>query len=247
MKIEWNKVTWYSKALALALFIVLSFGGLWIGVQYGELRQRVDDGFMELQNSRSVAASAVPSVNSYYEEVSTWQTNQDTDRNTGGWSIAYPIDFETNGNYSVTPVDDWRVGMPGGPGYKMFTLTIPKVFEPQTNFSDATLSVGMSGNAKAVAECLVPEMTDGRSVTSTLLIDNIPFTVFHFADAGAGNYYETTSYRFLRGGGQQCWVVEYTIHSSQIMNYPAEYQLKPFDASKLTNVLDRIVGTFKFN
>jgi hypothetical protein len=37
MKIEWNKVTWYSKLLALALFIALPFIGFYYGVQYGKM------------------------------------------------------------------------------------------------------------------------------------------------------------------------------------------------------------------
>lgn len=34
MKIEWNKVTWYSKLLALALLVLLPFIGFYFGVQY---------------------------------------------------------------------------------------------------------------------------------------------------------------------------------------------------------------------
>ena len=44
----------------------------------------------------------------------------------------------------------------------------------------------------------------------------------------------------------QCWAVEYTIHSGNIENYPTEYGLKPFDEAPLRDVLDRIVGTFRF-
>ncbi len=36
MKIEWNKVTWYSKLLALALFVALPFIGFYYGVQYNK-------------------------------------------------------------------------------------------------------------------------------------------------------------------------------------------------------------------
>jgi hypothetical protein len=37
MKIEWNKVTWYSKLLALALFVALPFIGFYYGMQYGKI------------------------------------------------------------------------------------------------------------------------------------------------------------------------------------------------------------------
>jgi hypothetical protein len=235
MPIAWNKVTWYSKILALVLFVILPFAGFYFGIQYGAARQYVADYSVNLKQVSS------QNGNPYYEDIAAWQT----DPNHSGWSIAYPIDFDTNDNYSNTPSDDWRMGMPGGPGLQFFTLTIPRVFEPQTNFADAKLTVGMSGNAAAVAECLIAEPTEpNQPASGTTTINGTVFTVFHFADAGAGNYYETTSYRTRHVGA--CWAVEYTIHSSQIGNYPPEYQLKPFDETALHDVLDRIVGTFKF-
>lgn len=240
MKIIWNQVTWYSKTLALAMLVVLPFAGFYFGVKYGELKQNVDDTFVALQNVSSSAPTPA-STDAYYQTVAEWQTDQ----NNGGWSIAYPIDFETNDVYSVALVDGWRQGNPGGSGLQPFTLTIPRAFEPQTNFAGATLTVGMSGNNQAVAQCLVPEMTDSKTATSTIMINGVAFTVFHFADAGAGSLYETTSYRTQHAG--KCYAVEYTIHSSQIGNYPPEYQLKPLDETKLHDVLDRIIGTFRFN
>jgi hypothetical protein len=75
-------------------------------------------------------------------------------------------------------------------------------------------------------------------------INGITFTAFNFAGAGAGNYYETTSYRTLHAG--QCYAVEYTVHSGQIANYPASYDLQPFNESKINTVMQAVVGTFKF-
>lgn len=246
MKIEWNKVTWYSKIFALALFVALPFAGFWFGVRYGVSRQYMADILTNLKNaSSSVFLPASQSENAYYENVSEWQTDQ----NNSGWSIAYPIDFPLtladNNNYSVTPLDNWRWGNPGGPGFQPFALTIPKVFEPQTNFGDAKLTVGMSSDAAAVAQCLIQDPTGLLlAPTSSVAINGTGFTVFHSSDAGAGNFYETTSYRTLRVG--QCWAIEYTIHSSNIGVYPPEYGLKPFNEAKLHDALDRIAGTFKF-
>ena len=36
MKIEWNKVTWYSKLLAVLLFIATFYIGFWLGTQRAE-------------------------------------------------------------------------------------------------------------------------------------------------------------------------------------------------------------------
>jgi hypothetical protein len=234
MKIQWHTVTWYSKILALVLFVALPFIGFYFGIQYGTAKQSVTDAFANTKNTLSADADA------YYKNISEWQTDQ----NNAGWSIAYPIDFNINDVYVPVATDNWRQGTPGGSGLQLFTLTIPRAFEPQTNFSDATLSVGMSGQAGAIAQCLVPEQMPNQTATSSAMINGAVFTVFHLSDAGAGNYYETTSYRTIHQG--QCYAVEYTIHSGQIANYPAEYQLKPLDETKLHDLLDRIVGTFQF-
>lgn len=235
MKIEWNKVTWYSKILALALFVALPFAAFWLGIRYGEAKQFTTDVSLNMKVASSAAADA------YYQNISEWQTQYGS-----GWSIAHPLSFDASVSYSVTPMDNWRQGSPDGPGQQPFTLTIPRLFEPQTNFDEAVLSVGVSGDPAAVTHCLVQEPSGDRSSASTTTsINGAVFTVFRLDDAGAGNYYETTSYRTLRA--RQCWAVEYTIHSSQIANFPVEYQLKPFDETKLHDILDRIVGTFKFS
>jgi len=241
MKIEWNKVTWYSKLVALALFVALPFVGFWCGIKYGEVKQYSVDSLMFLKNSSSSPAIS-SGIDPYYKDIGEWQT----DGNNAGFSIAYPIDFDTTDNYVAAPTENWREGISGGSGIQFFTLVIPRAFEPQTNFADAKLTVGMSSDAAAVAQCLVPEPSGppNQLPTSTAIINGTAFTIFHTNDAGAGNFYETTSYRTRHAG--QCWAVEYTIHSSQIGNYPVEYQLKPFDEAALHDVLDRIVGTFKF-
>lgn len=230
-KIEWNKVTWYSKILALALFVALPFIGFYYGTRYGET--------VALVNNSGVPQGA--GGVDYYHNVATWQTTSDT---AGGFSIAYPLDFPIDDSAAVSP--DWRLNSPeSDKGFLFFTLAIPKIFEPQTNFADAKITVGSGKGGDAVRSCLLSDTSGGPvEATSSAMINGVPFTVFHSAGAGAGNYYETTSYRTVHAG--KCYAVEYTIHSAQIANYPAEYQLKPFDKMKLTDVLDRIVGTFKF-
>lgn len=239
MKIEWNKVTWYSKFIALVLFVALPFIGFYYGIKYGTLTAQVSQTpsvAISASTSSAVAAAA------YYNDPAEWQT--DANNTAGGFSISYPLDFDMQDNYSVAPSTDWRLNA-SAPGVKYFTLTVPRAFEPQTNFVDATLTVGASGNDVAVAQCLAPDTGGGpATATSSATINGINFAVFKFDGAGAGNYYETTSYRTLHAG--KCYAVEYTIHSGQIMNYPASYNLKPFDESQIDSVMQNIVGTFKF-
>ncbi len=208
MKVEWNKVTWYSKILALAIFVALPFVGFWYGTQYGET--------LALTNVSSLLPrwTAGPAGVSYYQRAANWPTDQCPD---AGFSVAHPF----------------------------VAVTIPATFEPQTNFADAKLTVGASGSNVAVAQCLKPDASGGSYTgVATTTIGGVPFSIFTSAGAGAGNFYETTSYRTLHAG--KCYAVEYTIHSAQIMNYPAQYNLRPFQKNTLTDVLDRMVGTFRF-
>ena len=238
--IEWRKVTWYSKLIAMVVFIVFPFIGFYYGIGYGEAIQQANQAS---QIGTTQSSTPTNAGTEYYSNTAEWQVGQGSN---GAFSIAYPIDFAVDQNYVATPSTDWRLGANATPGQLFFTLTVPSAFEPQTNFADAKLTVGSSKNSAAVVQCLVGDPTGGPpSATSTATINGVQFTVFKSADAGAGNYYETTSYRTLHAG--QCYAVEYTIHSSQIGNYPSEYNLKPFDKNQITSVLDRIVGTFKFN
>lgn len=235
MKVHWNKVTWYSKLLALIIFVALPFIGFWYGTEYGKT-------IALLQGGSPTSNSNGGANGDYYANTATWQTDQRPD---AGFSIAHPLDFDANDNYSLSPRVDWRLDANNQPGTLPLTIMIPSIFEPQTNFADAKLTVGMSANNIAVANCLKPDSSAGPNAGfATATINGINYSIFKSAGAGAGNFYETTSYRTLHAS--QCYAIEYTIHSSQIANYPAEYHLAPFDKNKVTDVLDRIVGTFKF-
>lgn len=235
MAVKMREVTWYSKLIAMVVFVVLPFVGFYYGIQYGAMMQAASPG------SGTVQAPTVTGTD-YYQNVSAWQTNRHDDAKL---SIAYPLDFAVEDNHVLTPSADWRLNSPNVSGLKVLTITIPSAFEPQTNFSDAKLTVGYSANSAAATQCLRDDQTGGLATpSSTAVINGIHFAVFHSNGAGAGNLYDTTSYRTIHGG--YCYAVEYTIHSSQIANYPAEYGLTSFDPAPLTDVLDRMVGTFTF-
>lgn len=238
MKIEWNKVTWYSKMIALALFVALPFVGFYCGIQYGKAVAVIG----QMSATGTGAGNTAPGTG-YYSNPAEWQV--DANNTAGGFSISYPLDFDTQDNYSAAPSIDWRLNANGASGIKYFTLTVPRAFEPQTNFADATLTVGASQNSTAVAQCLAPDQSDRpATATSSQVINGITFIVFKSNSAGAGNYYETTSYRTLHAG--ECYAVEYTVHSGQIANYPASYDLQPFSEQQIDSVMQTIIGTFKF-
>jgi hypothetical protein len=246
--IQWNKVTWYSKLIALILFVALPFIGFYYGAQYGKIIGTINQQSplvaQEGGNTTTVAPNQSAALSSYYTTPSEWQI--DANNTSGGFSIAYPIDFSAQDNYPATPSTDWRVNTNNITGVKYFTLSVPKAFEPQTNFADATLTVGASGASAAVTQCLTQDPANGPTAvaTSSATINGISFTVFHSSDAGAGNIYETTSYRTVHGG--KCYAVEYTVHSGQIANYPTSYNLQPLDEAKIATLMQNIIGTFKF-
>lgn len=191
-------------------------------------------------SATSTTTTSASTQSAYYSDPSEWQTYADS---SAGYSIAYPIDFSANESNSPAPSTDWYANnVEQTPGIKTFTLTVPASFEPQTNFVDATLTVGYSQNDKAIADCLIAQ--NGEATTSTQTIGNATFTVFTSNNAGAGQLYETTSYRTTHAGA--CYAVEYTVHSAELGNFPASYNLQQFNESQVDSLLNRIVGTFTF-
>ncbi len=241
-KIEWNKVTWYSKLVALILFVVLPFIGFYYGMEYEKIITTIRNNFLiNAKNSSSANQNFNNVVVDYYSNPAEWQK----DSNNDSFSISYPIDFDAQDNYPALSSIDWRVNSNNVLGVKYFMLTVPRAFEPQTNFINTNLTIGASSAKSAVDQCMNADPSGGPAMaTSTADINGIQFTVFHSADAGAGNYYETTSYRVLHNS--QCYAIEYTIHSSQIANYPSSYNLHSFDKNKIDSLMENIIGTFKF-
>jgi len=236
-KIQWNKVTWYSKTLAAVFFITVPFVGFYLGVQYGKMLTPF------LVSPEAVQAPVVVTAGaSYYSDPTEWQVDENNAN--AGFSIAYPIDFNAQDGSEATASQNWQIGSTST-GNVYFTLVIPKAFEPQTNLVDATLTIGSSKKKSAVTQCLNATPTGGSmTATSTAVVNGNAFTVFQSSDAAAGNLYQTTSYRTVHNG--QCYAIEYTIHSSQIANYPASYNLKPFNQQRIEALMQRIIGTFKF-
>ena len=116
-------------------------------------------------------------------------------------------------------------------------------FTEKTNFGDARFTIGTSVAPGAVKNCLNFQYAE-QGKMSTATISSRQFTKIQFTDAGAGNLYETTSYRTVYNN--QCYAIEYIIHSSNIYNYSPDQGVKEFDKAKITSVLEGIVQSFKF-
>lgn len=149
-------------------------------------------------------------------------------------SFSYP-DWARPTNPGQGYTQEWAAGS-ADLGSIVARVTIPDTFEPNTNFRDARFSVGVSVDAHALASC----MATGTPVT----INGIPFTKSTTSDAGAGNRYDTTAYRTIHEG--QCYSIEYTIHTTNLANYPEEAGITAYDPQKVTAVLEGMVQSFRF-
>ena len=129
-------------------------------------------------------------------------------------------------------------------GMVLAQINVPQSYEAGTNFADAKFTVGTSADPSAVATCLTYNPTGGPTTKSTTAtINGTTYTVFQSSDVGAGNHYDTTSYRTMRNS--QCYVIEYTIHYATFQNFPAG-TVTQFDEAGLKTKLDAVAQSFKF-
>lgn len=226
---QWRTVTWYSKLLAMALFVALPFIGFYLGARYGRETQSLDD-FNNTPGASSVASG-------------DWKTYVNR---TYGFSFSYPKEFvPIEGD--ATPTAAWRIdGVPGDSGIDAVNVTIPQSFESKTNFGDATFHVGVSRERAALATCRAPQggMATGPISTAVRTIGDVPVVMFTTDGAGAGNRYTTSAYRALRNG--MCFAIDLTIHSTVLENYPPELGYKAFDRERVETVLQKMFASFNF-
>ncbi|MES2225850.1 MAG: MliC family protein [Patescibacteria group bacterium] len=159
------------------------------------------------------------------------------------FSFSYPKAFTLSGG-DLGYTQSWMENATTS-GLVLAKVTLPKSFQPSTNFSEAVFTVGTSPDPTAVATCLTYNPSGGPATSSSSeTINGTTYTVLHSSDAGAGNLYETTSYRTIRNS--QCYAIEYTIHSTNIGNYSPDQGITAFDRDSVEGALKGIVQSFKF-
>ena len=121
-------------------------------------------------------------------------------------------------------------------------VTIPKSFQAGTNFSEAIFLVNDSQASLDVKNCLIA--TNGEQSKGLQTIKGINYTKITLSDAGAGNFYDRTSYRTLRNN--HCYSIEYTIHSTNIGAYSPDQGIKEFDKVAVVNLLEAMVRNVNF-
>ena len=155
------------------------------------------------------------------------------------FSFSFPNRFVLSAEQGYS--QDWSVESTSS-GLVLAQIYIPKNFMPGTNFGDAKFTIGVSSDPDAISQCLVPQFGNMEKATTTMINDTV-FTKFTFSDAGAGNFYDTTSYHVMKNG--ECYAIDYTIHSGNFYNYPTG-AIKMFDEAKVASVFESMVQSFKF-
>ncbi len=206
---------------------------------------RYAEGDIEFWN-KGLDAFIVEKGKNTYDNCTTGSITGDTTLQTftdGGklFSFSYPTELLISGG-GVGFSDNWLNNATTS-GKVLVTLLVPKTIEPNTNFSESKFIVGASDHPEAVVSCLTPPIGNGVAKKETI-INGVPFTMITYSDAGAGNFYETTSYRTVKNN--QCYALEYTTHSTNIGNYSPSQGIKEFNRIKIQKILDEVVNSFKF-
>lgn len=134
-------------------------------------------------------------------------------------------------------------------GYQYVTNnSLARVDLPQsdfagTNLGEASFIVGANSDNKIIDVCL--KSADEESATSSIeIINGTEMKVFNGVGVGAGNIYETKSYRAVKNG--VCYEATLLLHSGNIWNYTPG-AVKEFDHEKFLNSLMEILNTLKIS
>ncbi len=123
------------------------------------------------------------------------------------------------------------------------SFVLPRDMYTGTNLSEAGVYIGATSSPKVVASCGTSSPETGETAEGTTTISSTIFSVFKSAGAGAGNFYETKTYRTVHGG--ICLELVELLHSTNIGNY-SKGTVVEFDHAKFSGILDAIVQTFTF-
>ncbi len=158
------------------------------------------------------------------------------------FSFSYPSSVTISGS-GIGYSSSWMVNTTVL-GMILAKATLPSSFEPKTNFANAVFTVGTSADPTALADCLSNTSGDQSIKGTSVTINGTHYEKFISMDVGAGNIYQTTSYRTLKNN--QCYAIEYTIHSVNIANFSSDQGISTFDQTKVENLFEGIVQSFTF-
>ncbi len=170
--------------------------------------------------------------------VVTEPTPVQTDTRTVYSSPEYGVTIRYGADFTAQPTTEgtsfyWN--STAVPAQNLFRISLPKSFQPNTNFSEASLSLSTTDHSLSAKNCLIAQNGEVASGMKN------SWAVFKLGDAGAGNYYETTSYRMLKNGA--CVALDAVVHSVAVGNYPPEFGIKEFDHIAVNQKLDEVIDS----
>lgn len=158
------------------------------------------------------------------------------------FSFDYNSFFQSIGRIDTSPTTDWSLNSKQK-GVIFASVIVPRTYMPDTNFSSARLTIGQSTNLNAIKSCL-SKTQESDIDNGTVIIDGHSFKKFIWNSAGAGNFYDTVSYKGIVDG--DCYAIEYTIHSTNIENYSPDQGIKEFSKAKIQDEIGKIIKSLKF-
>ncbi len=231
MKLEWNKVTWYSKLIALVVFVLLPIWGFMLGAWY----QAVFD--------QQGAAMGAENTGTDSYAPNTWKVWRDGEflKNSNtylGYTLSYPRDFDVYQG-------DQASGGYTGQAHVKIDFPQDAFLVPKTNFGGAFVTVSVGSDASSVKNCYTNIGPTGKQtvMADTTVINGITFYKGNAEDVGAGNIYTTELYRTLRDN--RCYELALTVHTGNIANYPAG-TVTEFNKENAYAILRNILSTFNF-
>jgi len=164
----------------------------------------------------------------------TWCTYTDSDH---GFAIGFPGDF-------VPRVPGDKLAAPGA------VVTFVPTFDHsvgkdglQTNLVEVSVTVAMANTGSCPQqEPLCLAQWAGSELSDTRIIEDRAFTVTCSSNAGAGNVYETITYR--AAWGEVPYEISLCFHYGNLSFY-AEGTVTPFDPEPLVKTLDAMASTFR--
>ena len=167
MSIEWNKVTWYSKLIALVLFVALPFIGFSFGVKYQKMRDIGYEGRRIIQQDQALTTN--------YQSLTTSTAGWKTYRNEKyGFEFMYPnylqVDRSDRSGVSLEKI--------GTDGYRLEIFTGPKspnlsleqwIFPNAFGFTEPGEPSTFAAYTRAEVESIAIGCLSGLKVTRTSL------------------------------------------------------------------------------
>lgn len=215
MNIEWNKVTWYSKILAVIVFLLTFYVGFVLGQKTSEISE--------------IYVYPTNPVNNSYNLSQTYSNSAK------GFSIKYPTGFIVGEAYKYEEL---------GPGKEIngVEFGISKSIATGTNLSsDSYISVEqISGTQSCTADLFLDQVK-----AQILKEGNTTYSFASSIGAGAGNRYEETVYAIPGTSPCTAvrYFVHYSVFENyppgSVNQFDKQALLKQFDAIRHTLVITK--------